>query len=155
MYFLSDGERRFFEALCDTIVPAGQDPVSEPGALTVGGLDYIDSALTDMPLERQNYFKKATAVLEGLCNKKYSRCFYELKVEERNVALKEMYLYPNTREMMFDLRSLALEAFYSDFRSPEYSGMTAWDYVDFGGKRISDLKRDWTFLKVWRDEKKK
>lgn len=150
-YFLSGDQLRFFEALCDTIVPAGQDQSVEPGALTVGALSYIDSSLFDLPKEAQEYFKKAIMLVDEKSTKIYSRKFESLEPSEKDSVLRDFYLDPKTREMMFDLRSIVLEGFYSDYHDPSYNGITAWEFVGFGGKRISDLKKDWSFLKVWKE----
>jgi hypothetical protein len=150
-YFLSDEEYRFFEVLCETIVPEGADSKKEPGALTVGGMHYIDSSLSDFPKERQDYFREAVRLLNELCIERFSNEFSELRREQRDEALKGFYSNHLTREKMFDLRSIVLEAFYSDYRDPEYAGTTAWEFVDFGGKRISDVKKDWRFIRIWKD----
>ncbi len=151
LYFLSQDEKLFFEALCEAIVPAGSDK-SDPGTLSVGGLTYIDSALYSLPKETQQYFRQAIDLVNQKCTKKFSsKNFVDLKPSERDVIIRDLLLDQTTRERMFDLRSLALEAFYSDYRDPSYKGITAWEYVEFGGKRITDLKKDWTFLKVWKD----
>lgn len=151
LYFLSNDESGFFEALCNTIVPAGQDQSVEPGAITVGAISYIDSSLFDFPKEVQEYFKKAIVQVDEKSTKTYSRKFKNLESSERDAVLRGFFLDPNTREMMFDLRSIVLEGFYSDYHDPSYEGITAWEYVGFGGKRISDLKKDWSFLKVWKE----
>jgi Gluconate 2-dehydrogenase subunit 3 len=155
--FLPRDEKLFFEALCDAIVPAGSDPKVEPGALTVGGLTYIDSNLYGLPKETQHYFKQTIDLLNQKCRKRFSpsRNFAELNPSEREIILKEFYQDPTTRERMFDLRSLVLEAFYSDYHDPTYDGITAWEYLQFGGRRITELKKDWTFLKVWKDYQEK
>jgi Gluconate 2-dehydrogenase subunit 3 len=153
-FFLSEKETQFFEALCETIVPAG-DSEKEPGSLTVGGLTYIDSTLADMSEERKKYFRDALNELQELCRKRFSTSFSELNSEQRQTALREFYLNPQTREKMFDLRSVVLESFYSDYHSPDYHGMTAWQYVEFGGKRISDLNKDWRFVRIWKEAETK
>jgi hypothetical protein len=154
LYFLTEDEKSFFEALCETIVPAGSNSTLDPGALTVGGISYIDSHLHELPKETQRYFRKAIDLVNTACEKKFSsRRFANLKLSEQDEILRDLYLNPLSREMIFDLRSLVLEAFYSDYHDPSYKGMTAWEYVEFGGKRISNLKKDWTFLQVWKDHK--
>jgi hypothetical protein len=150
-YFLSKEEALFFQILCETVVPEGTDAKSDPGAVTVGGVSYIDSFLVSLPKPAREYLRNAVRALDEECQKKFSRKFVDLQVSERDEILREFYLDSKTRERMFDLRSLALEAFYSDYHDPSYDGITAWQYVEFGGKRISDIKKDWTFLKVWKD----
>jgi hypothetical protein len=154
-YFLTESDCNFFAALCETVVPQGPDPNLDPGALTVGAIDYIDSVLHDSPKERQQYFRQAIEDLNLVCEKKFSSQFSALTPDQKDLSLKEFYLNPRTREKMFDLRSIVLEGFYSDYHSPEYNGVTGWEYVEFGGKRISDIKKNWDFLRVWRDFEEK
>jgi Gluconate 2-dehydrogenase subunit 3 len=151
MYFLTEDEQKFFTALCETVVPEGSDPKTEPGAITVGALSYIDSHLYGLPQNDQKYFRTAIELLDKNCSERFSKKFAELESADRDFALKEFYFNPLTRERMFDLRSIVLESFYSDFHDPAYNGMTAWGFVEFKGKRISDIKKDWTFLQVWKD----
>jgi Gluconate 2-dehydrogenase subunit 3 len=151
-HFLSKKEGEFFAALCDALVPEGEDPSKDPGALTVGGLDYIDSMLYDSSEQRQHYFQDAILILEKESKSRFARDFRELNAEERKVVIRDGFLNPKFRERMFDLRSLVLESFYSDYHSPDYSGITGWKYVGFGGRRISDVKKDWSFLKVWQQK---
>ena len=150
-YVLSKEESEFFEDLCDSIVPEGEDPKVEPGANTVGATSYIDSILFSLPDNAREYFRGAVESLNQKCVSEFHRRFHELAIHERNEVLRAFYLDPKTREQMFDLRSLALEGYYSDYHDPTYEGITAWEYVEFGGRRISDLKKDWSFLKVWKD----
>lgn len=156
MYFLSEDEKRFFGALCETIVPSGSNPATDPGALTVGATGYIDSCLHDFSPESQRYFKSAIGALDQYRETKFSKKFAELDFEQRNRALKEFYLDPLTREKcsILDLWfwKASIQTFYHD---PKYTGKTAWEYVEFGGKRISDLKKDSSFLKIWKDSAKK
>ena len=151
-YFLSVDEKEFFEALCETVVPEGSNPAEEPGALTVGALSYIDSTLFDLPRQAQEYFRKAIELLNELSKEEFSSEFQKLSLPNRNAVLRDFYLDQKTREMMFDLRSIALEGFYSDYHDPSYLGKTGWDFTHFGGKRISDLKKDWSFVKIWREK---
>ena len=150
-YFLNLPEARFFEALCSIIVPEGSDPLNEPGALTVGAINYIDSTLFNFPSEVQAYFREAIDTINKHSQSQFSKEFSDLSDPDKNIVLRGLYLDPKTRELSFDLRSLALESFYSDYHDPWYEGMSGWEFVQFGGKRISDIKKDWSFLKVWKE----
>ena len=141
----------FFKALCSNIVPEGADPKTEPGALTVGAINYIDSTLYGFSKDSQDYFRAAMTLVNKESEKKFFKNFGKLSQSDRNIVQRDLYLNPKTREIMFDLRSLVLEGFYSDYHDPQYQGMTAWEYIGFAGKRVSDLKKDWTFLKVWKE----
>jgi Gluconate 2-dehydrogenase subunit 3 len=153
LYFLTPDERAFFEALCETIVPSGTDQKVDPGALTVGALSYIDSSLCDSSTETQQYFRRTIELLNKKSLQCFSRNFVDLSSSDQNTLLRDFYLDSTTRERMFDLRSLVLEGFYSDYHDPTYEGITAWELLEFGGKRITELKKDWSFLKVWKDYK--
>jgi len=151
LYFLTANEARFLESFCGLIVPSGADPKLEPGANDVGALNYIDSDLLDFPKEVQEYYRESIRLVDELSQKKFGGKFAQLSDGDKNMILRDFYLNPKTRERMFGLRSLALEGFYSDYRDPWYDGISGWEFTGFSGKRISDLKKDWTFLKIWRD----
>ncbi len=151
-YFLDPEEVKFFKALCDLIVPDSRDGKEfEPGATAVGAVNYIDSTLCEFPAQVQGYFRSAVKLVDEESRRKFSSPFSNLDDSDKSIILRELYLDPKTRERMLDLRSLVLEGFYSDYHDPWYKGTTPWEYVGFQGKRISDLKKDWSFLKVWRE----
>ncbi len=150
-YTLTPEEVEFFECFSSFIVPSGLDLRTEPGAKEVGTIRYIDSTFHDLPKPVQDYFRATIKIIEDLSDRLFSRQFCHLEDSDRNVVLRMMYLEPKTRERVFDIRSLALEGFYSDYHDPWYEGISAWQIVGFSGKRISDIKKDWTFLKVWKD----
>jgi hypothetical protein len=151
LYFLTDDESNFFLAICELIVPEGSDPKTDPGAATVGALSYIDSSLFGMPKESQNYFRGAIQYVNQESSKRFSRKFSGISSDEKNSLIHDLFTNSMSRERMFDLRSLVLEGFYSDYHDPSYQGPTSWDVIGFGGKRISNLSKDWTFLQVWKD----
>jgi hypothetical protein len=154
-YFLTKKEARFFRALCELIVPAGNDPTNSPGANEVGAVNYIDSTLADLSGEEQNYFRKILKLADQISTEKFSQDFADTSESNRDWVLRSLFSDPKTRERAFDLRSLVLEGFYSDYHDPWYRGVTAWELIKFGGKRISGIEKDWTFLKVWRDFEQK
>ena len=150
-YHLEPGEARFFESLCELIVPDSEKE-DEPGANRVGAVNYIDSTLFELPAEVQGYFRSAIKLVDEESTRRFSSNFADLgDSSKKSIILRQLYLNPKTRERMLDLRSLALEGFYSDYHDPWYSGTTAWEFVGFQGKRISDLKKDWSFLRIWRE----
>ena len=150
-YLLTINEAQFFKALASLVVPSGKDPKAEPGALEVGAVNYIDSTLYAFPPPVQQYFRDAIEMVNTLSKKRFNGNFIDLADVDKNIVLRELLLNPRTRERAFDLRSLALEGFYSDYHDPWYHGTTAWELTKFGGKRVSDVKKDWSFLKVWKD----
>ena len=74
-YFLKDSDAKFFESLCSVVVPEGIDPRNDPGAITVGALNYIDSTLSDFPKEVQDYFAAAIKTVNDVSLAKFSRPF--------------------------------------------------------------------------------
>ncbi len=133
------------------MIPTGKEPMTDPGALEVGSVNYVDSTLFDFPKEVQRYFRGIISQVNAKSRKKFGSDFCEISDSDKNLVLKSLFLDPKTREGVFDLRSIALEGFYSDYHDPWYRGITPWKLVKFEGKRISDLKKDWMFLKVWKD----
>jgi len=150
-YCLSSDEARFFKLFCSLIIPSGSDPVSDPGAWEVGSVNYIDSTLFDFPNEVQNYFRGIVELVNQRSQVRFHGSFANLSDFDKSWIIRELFLDPKTRERIFDLRSLALEGFYSDYHDPWYRGVTPWELVKFGGRRISGMKKDWNSLKVWKD----
>ncbi len=150
-YFLSEEEARFFTALSSFMIPPGKDPANSPGALEVGGVNYIDSALFDFPMGVQEYFRGIIKLMNEKAQDRFRKDFASLQEPDKGFVLKSLFSDPMTRERAFDLRSIVLEGFYSDYHDPTYQGVTAWELIRFEGKRITGIKKDWTFLKIWRD----
>ena len=150
-YFLSPDEAKFFQSFCELIVPSGGDPNVDPGASEVGTIHYVDSTLFDFPREVQGYFRGIVDLVNKRSVSHFQNEFSGLSTFNKNWILRDLFLDPKTRERIFDLRSLALEGFYSDYHDPSYRGVSAWELVHFEGKRISGIKKDWSFLKIWRD----
>ncbi len=153
-YFLTPEERRFFESFCSVIVPTGTDPSSDPGAKEVGSIHYVDSSLFDFPLEVQEYFRGIVSLVNQRASLRFEKQFSDLSDFDKNLILRELLLDPKIRERIFDLRSIALEGFYSDYHDPGYNGTTPWELIQFRGRRVSGIKKDWNFLKNWRDSAK-
>jgi hypothetical protein len=137
------------------MVPAGQNPVSSPGGLEVGGVNYIDCTLLAFPKEVQEYFRGIIKLTNEKSKERFRRDFASLEDPDKEFVLKSLFSDPVTRERAFDLRSLVLESYYSDYHDPSYNGITAWGAIKFEGKRISGIKKDWSFLRIWRDSEKR
>jgi hypothetical protein len=150
-YFLTPDEVKFFNAFCSLIVPSGADPSTDPGANEVGSIHYVDSTLFDFPKEVQKYFREIVELVNQRSISRFQKQFSVLPPFDQSWILRELFLDPNVRERIFDLRSIALEGFYSDYHDPGYKGVTPWELVQFGGKRITGMKKDWSFLRIWRD----
>jgi hypothetical protein len=54
--WLSDAERQTLAAVVDRLIPAGDDPVTEPGAAAAGVVDYIDGLLDAFAVDPPRIF---------------------------------------------------------------------------------------------------
>jgi hypothetical protein len=140
-------------ALSSLFIPTGEDPVSDPGANEVGTVNFIDSDMFDSPTEVQNYIRQTIRLVNETSKQRFSNEFTSLSDTDKNVILRYLFSDSEWKKQMFDLRSLVLDGFYSDYHDPWYKGVTAWQLAKFEGKRISDIKKDWSFLKIWRESK--
>jgi hypothetical protein len=125
--------------------------VTDPGSSEIGSIHYVDSTILDFPKEVQDYFRAIIELVNEKSRLRFRSSFADISDFDKSWIIRELFLNPKTRERIFDLRSLALEGFYSDYHDPWYRGITPWELVKFQGKRISGTKKDWSFLKVWRD----
>jgi hypothetical protein len=55
--------------------------------------------------------------------------------------------YAHTAEFAF-VRSLAVEAYYSDFVAPGAPGPGAWAEIDFNSPLATRLAKDWSYLGI-------
>jgi hypothetical protein len=129
--------------------------LSDPGAKEVGSVNYVDSVLFDFPKKVQDYFRENIELVNQRSSLRFQNAFANLSESDKSFVIRELFLDPKTRERIFDLRSLALEGFYSDYHDPSYNGITPWEVVKFQGRRISGIKKDWNFLKVWKEQSTK
>lgn len=148
-YMLSNEMYNIIADIAATIVPSGDDPVNEPGAREVGTINYIDSALLGAEDKEIEMLQNVLSVIRQKAEEYGNSDFISLPVSEKVKILKSLFEKSETKDAYLFLRSLCVEGFYSDYHDPGYNGVTAWDLIEFGGPRISDLKKDWSFLKVY------
>jgi hypothetical protein len=108
------------EALCELLVP---------GSSRVGPVVYIDAVLTAMPPEVRT---DAIDAIDALAP----------AAQGGAEALAEHERAP---EFAF-VRSLAIEAYYSDFVAPGKDGPGAWSEIDFNSPLATRLAKDWSYL---------
>lgn len=150
-YFLSPDEYRLVQALVETVVPSGKASPLEPGGREVGAHNYFDSRILDLPEEARPKVRSALQLIEDSSKRDRGKPFADLSPSARNAVLRALLLDPNTMAPVFVVRIFCVEGFYSDYRDPSYSGETAWDLVEFKGKRIDGIKKDWSFLRIYQN----
>ena len=122
MLVLDDHEAAVVRSVCDVLVP---------GSARVGPEVYIDALMTRMDAEEREATRAAFRSLEdaaaGGADAMAGRAF--------------------SPEFML-ARSLACEAFYSDFVAPGAPGPGAWEEIDFAPPLAARLEKDWSYLGV-------
>lgn len=151
-FFLSPEEYRMVEALVETIVPADGGSAPEPGGREVGAHNYFDSRMLDLPEIAREAFRSALALVDDRSTKVSGKHFADLALEAREAVLRSLLLDPTSMAAVFAVRAICLEGFYSDYRDPSYSGRTAWELLDFNGKRIDGIVKDWSFLRIYQEK---
>ncbi|HEV2138146.1 MAG TPA: gluconate 2-dehydrogenase subunit 3 family protein [Nitrososphaerales archaeon] len=149
-FFLSPQEHLLVEALVEIIVPSGEDPAFEPGGREVGAHNYFDSRMLDLPEPARQMFRSVLRQVDEESDEKFGRPFVALAPKARDSLLRSLLLDPATMAGVFAVRAICLEGYYADYRDPSYAGKTAWEILDFKGKRIDGIKKDWSFLEVYR-----
>jgi hypothetical protein len=109
-------------SVCELIVP---------GCERIGAHVYVDALLARMPDDVRAGTLAAFAALAE-------------PARRGTDGLAEVALTPE-----FQLaRSLACEAFYSDFVAPGATGPGGWEEIDFGPPQAARLRKDWSYLGV-------
>lgn len=122
MLVLDDRAATAVRSICEAIVP---------GSARVWPEVYIDALLARMPSGQRAFALAAVAALAGPASQGPS-------------ALAEHQFGPEFGL----LRSLACEAFYSDFVAPGAPGPGAWSEIGFAPPLAARLRKDWSYLGV-------
>lgn len=110
------------ESLCETIVP---------GSSAIQPVVYIDALLSAMSEpEREALTQSIDALAEAAPN--------------GAEALRPHAFTP----AFLQIRALAIEAYYSDFKAPGAPGPTAYEEIDFHSPLAMRIKKDWSYLGV-------
>jgi hypothetical protein len=149
-YGLSQDEYEFIEALVDTVIPPGKDPIEEPGAKQVGTKNYFDSRFLELSEPEKSALRRCFSLLEEKCFALFGVSFKDAEREKREKVLNEFLSDPQSFKIFFKLRAICLEGYYSDYRDPWYKGKTAWDVVEFSIRKPSLMKKDFSFLMVYK-----
>jgi hypothetical protein len=109
-------------SLCETIVP---------GSGAVGPVVYIDALMSAMCEPERDAVRQSIDVLADAAPKGAE-------------ALKAHAFTP----AFLQIRALAIEAYYSDFKAPEAPGPTAYEEVDFHSPLAMRINKDWSYLGI-------
>jgi hypothetical protein len=119
---LDDRRAAVLESLCETIVP---------GSSAIEPVVYIDALMSAMSEPERGAVKAAIDALaedapkgaEGLKPHAFTPAFLQI-------------------------RALAIEAYYSDFKAPGAPGPTAYEAIDFHSPLAMRINKDWSYLGV-------
>lgn len=126
-YCLDKMQWRTVESLCEAVVP---------GSAAAGPVVYLDSVAADMPAPQRS------PLLEVLDD---AGAVLAAGGSWADVASRPYFGW---------LRALAIEAYYSDFRQPGYTGPGAWAVTGFDSAPMAArAKQDWTYLRCFRTER--
>lgn len=129
--FFTAGEAAVVNALCETIIPADQDP----GAGWAGVVRYIDRQLHRWFRENREPYRLGVAAIEKTAQKMHGRSFVELTPDERTamVASIEKGQAPAglwqgvSQKEFFDLiLNHTMQGFYGDPRHGGNREMVSW-----------------------------
>ena len=118
-----DGDRAaVLESLCETIVP---------GSSCVKPIVYIDALMSAMAEpERDAVVQSIDALADA--------------APGGAEALREHALTP----AFLQVRALAIEAYYSDFKAPDAPGPSAYHEIDFHSPLAMRIDKDWSYLGI-------
>ncbi len=119
---LDDRRAAVLESLCETIVP---------GSSAIRPVVYIDALMSAMPEpEREAVRQSIDALTDAAPNGAEA-------------------LGPHAFTPAFlQIRALAIEAYYSDFKAPGAPGPTAYEAIDFHSPLAMRINKDWSYLGV-------
>jgi choline dehydrogenase-like flavoprotein len=120
MQVLDDRAAAAVRSICDVIVP---------GSVRIWPEVYVDALLARMPRSQRSFALSAVEALAG-------------PASQGPGALAEHQFSPEFGL----LRSLACEAFYSDFVAPGAAGPGAWSEIGFAPPLAARLRKDWSYL---------
>jgi hypothetical protein len=116
----NEREAEVLAAVCEVIVP---------GSVRVSPELYIDAAASGWPPPQLEAVRAALADWDGA-------------VEDGEQFVRERMFTPEFPM----LRSLAVEAFYSDWAPPDYVGPRAWEQIGYDHPLAMRLDKDFSFL---------
>jgi hypothetical protein len=122
-FSLNPQQVQIVSAVCEAVIP---------GSAATGPMVYIDSVAADFPPPQKAAFLASVDELAPVLT--------------GGTAYLETVQFGGGFQW---LRALAIEAYYSDFGQPGYTGPTAWKAIDFNSPEALRLKKDWSFLRCF------
>ncbi len=119
---LDEDRAAVLESLCETIVP---------GSTRVGPVVYIDALMSAMSDPERAALNEAIDALAEAAPGGAD-------------ALKPHALTP----AFLQVRALAVEAYYSDFKAPGAPGPSAYHEIDFHSPLAMRIAKDWSYLGI-------
>jgi hypothetical protein len=119
---LDDSRAAVLASLCETIVP---------GSSAIEPVVYIDALMSAMSEPEREAVKSSIDALAEDAPKGAD-------------ALKPHAFTP----AFLQIRALAIEAYYSDFKAPGAPGPSAYEAIDFHSPLAMRINKDWSFLGV-------
>ena len=110
------------ESLCETIVP---------GSSRVKPVVYIDALMSAMSEPERRAVEQSIDALADAAPKGAA-------------GLKDHGFTP----AFLQIRALAIEAFYSDFKAPDAPGPSAYHEIDFHSPLAMRIEKDWSYLGI-------
>ena len=134
---LTEDEASILEAVADRIFPK----TDTPGAVEIGALDYIDTALAGDYASLLAHYRQGLRAINRYALKKFNRRFAALADEQKDAVLSDFESgsvegYKQAAEFFETLRYHVLEGVFCE---PQYGGnrdMTGWRLVDFPGQQF-------------------
>jgi hypothetical protein len=119
---LDQARAEVLETLCETIVP---------GSRAIQPVVYIDALMSAMSEPEREAVKQSIDALEEHAPGGVD-------------ALKPHAFTP----AFLQIRALAIEAYYSDFKAPGAPGPSAYEAIDFHSPLAMRINKDWSYLGV-------
>ena len=119
---LDDHRAAVLESLCETIVP---------GSTRIGPVIYIDALMSAMSEPEREAVMQSIGALSDAA-------------PGGAEALREHAFTP----AFLQIRALAIEAFYSDFKAPGAPGPSAYHEIDFHSPLAMRIDKDWSYLGI-------
>ena len=119
---LDEDRATVLESLCETIVP---------GSSRVKPIVYIDALMTAMSEPEREAVKGSIDALADAA-------------PGGAEALKAHAFTP----AFLQIRALAIEAYYSDFKAPDAPGPSAYHEIDFHSPLAMRIAKDWSYLGI-------
>jgi|GEM_PF-5626477 len=127
---LTDEEYKILEALSKAIIPAGDNPKTDPGAIETEAAVFLDEILSNGDHYFASDFKEGLLSLNKLAYQKHQKAFYLLSKEQDDllrVFAADDYLSFNR------LRKMIFQSFYSNYTKEDYQGISPWELIGYLG----------------------